>query len=240
MAWAASGGHLVFAPLSGLAPVLSNRAMLVGAGRERQAIERALARRAIGGQRDARPGRRAGDRQDRAARLRRPAAAAGMRVLRPGDRVGGPDSVRGPARADPPGAGAARGDPGAPGDRAGRRARAAAGPAQERFAVGAATLSLLAAYAEEEPVAVVIDDAHWLDGSSAQALLFAFRRLVADPIAVADRRARGRAVVARRRRPADAAGGGADQRRGGELVRGLTPAAAERSCTERPPAIRSR
>ena len=57
-------------------------------------------------------------------------------------------------------------------------------PAQERFAIGAATLSLLAAYAEQGPVAVVIDDAHWLDGSSAQALLFAFRRLVADPIAV--------------------------------------------------------
>ncbi len=57
-------------------------------------------------------------------------------------------------------------------------------PAQERFAVGAATLSLLAAYAEDSPVAVLIDDAHWLDGSSAQALLFAIRRLVADPIAV--------------------------------------------------------
>ena len=58
------------------------------------------------------------------------------------------------------------------------------GTGQERFAVGAATLSLLAAYAEDAPVAVLIDDAHWLDGSSAQALLFAFRRLVADPIAV--------------------------------------------------------
>jgi DNA-binding CsgD family transcriptional regulator len=58
------------------------------------------------------------------------------------------------------------------------------GPAQERFAIGAATLSLLAAYAEPGPVAVLIDDAHWLDESSAQALLFAFRRLVADPIAV--------------------------------------------------------
>ncbi len=58
------------------------------------------------------------------------------------------------------------------------------GPAQERFAVGAATLSLIAAYAEDGPVAILVDDAHWLDGSSAQALLFAFRRLVADPIAV--------------------------------------------------------
>ncbi len=56
--------------------------------------------------------------------------------------------------------------------------------AQERFAVGAATLTLLAAYADEAPVAVLIDDAHWLDNPSSQALLFAFRRLVADPIAV--------------------------------------------------------
>jgi DNA-binding CsgD family transcriptional regulator len=56
--------------------------------------------------------------------------------------------------------------------------------AQDRFAVGAATLSLLAAYAEDAPLAALIDDAHWLDGSSADALLFAIRRLVADPICV--------------------------------------------------------
>src|SRR5579863_983176 len=56
--------------------------------------------------------------------------------------------------------------------------------AQDRFAVGAATLSLLAAYAEQAPVTVLVDDAQWLDGPSAAALLFAFRRLVADPIAV--------------------------------------------------------
>ena len=56
--------------------------------------------------------------------------------------------------------------------------------ARERFAVGAATLSLLAAYAEDGPVAVLIDDAQWLDQVSAEALLFAVRRLVADPIAV--------------------------------------------------------
>ncbi len=59
-------------------------------------------------------------------------------------------------------------------------------PAQslDRFAVGAATLSLLAAYAEAQPVAVLVDDAHWLDGSSASSLLFAIRRLIADPVAV--------------------------------------------------------
>ena len=58
------------------------------------------------------------------------------------------------------------------------------GGEQDRFAGGAATLSLLAAFAEEGPVAVLLDDANWVDDSSAQALLFAFRRLLADPIAV--------------------------------------------------------
>jgi DNA-binding CsgD family transcriptional regulator len=58
------------------------------------------------------------------------------------------------------------------------------GSAQDRFTVGAATLSLLTRYAEDAPLAVLLDDAHWLDGSSADALLFAFRRLVADPVAV--------------------------------------------------------
>ena len=54
----------------------------------------------------------------------------------------------------------------------------------DRFAVGAATLSLLAAAAEEEPLLVLVDDAHWLDRASAEALRFAVRRLLADPIAV--------------------------------------------------------
>jgi DNA-binding CsgD family transcriptional regulator len=58
------------------------------------------------------------------------------------------------------------------------------GSAQDRFAVGAATLSLLAAYADEGPLALLVDDVHWLDDSTAEALLFAVRRLVADPIAV--------------------------------------------------------
>ena len=56
--------------------------------------------------------------------------------------------------------------------------------ARDRFAVGAATLTLLAAHADGAPVAAFVDDAHWLDGSTADALLFATRRLVADPIAV--------------------------------------------------------
>jgi DNA-binding CsgD family transcriptional regulator len=56
--------------------------------------------------------------------------------------------------------------------------------AYERLAVGAATLSLLAAYADSAPLALIVDDAQWLDGSSADALRFALRRLVADPVAV--------------------------------------------------------
>jgi DNA-binding CsgD family transcriptional regulator len=56
--------------------------------------------------------------------------------------------------------------------------------AEDRFAVAAATLSLLASHAEETPLLVLLDDVHWLDGSSADALLFAIRRLLAEPIAV--------------------------------------------------------
>jgi DNA-binding CsgD family transcriptional regulator len=56
--------------------------------------------------------------------------------------------------------------------------------AHDRLAVGAATLTLLAAHADASPLALLIDDAQWLDGSSADALRFALRRLVADPVAV--------------------------------------------------------
>ncbi|MEA2428358.1 MAG: hypothetical protein QOF37_1986 [Thermoleophilaceae bacterium] len=62
----------------------------------------------------------------------------------------------------------------------------ALGPATagDRFAIGAATLSLLSSYADDTPLVLLVDDAHLLDGSSAEALLFAARRLVADPIAL--------------------------------------------------------
>ena len=60
------------------------------------------------------------------------------------------------------------------------------GPAEEhdRFAIGAATLGLLAAAAEAAPLLVVVDDAQWLDGPSADALTFAARRLEADRVAL--------------------------------------------------------
>src|SRR4051794_2523869 len=54
----------------------------------------------------------------------------------------------------------------------------------DRFAIGAAVLALLSRYAEDGPVAVVVDDLHLLDGPSAEALVFATRRLSVDPIVV--------------------------------------------------------
>jgi DNA-binding CsgD family transcriptional regulator len=57
-------------------------------------------------------------------------------------------------------------------------------PSTDRFLVSAATLSLIAAAAEERPLVCVIDDAQWLDSASADALLFAARRLRAEPVAM--------------------------------------------------------
>ena len=53
----------------------------------------------------------------------------------------------------------------------------------DRFAVSAAVLNLLAELSEEQPVLCLVDDAQWLDRASADALLFAARRLEAEPIA---------------------------------------------------------
>src|ERR1700694_5767480 len=56
--------------------------------------------------------------------------------------------------------------------------------APDPFAVSAATLSLLAVAAERRPVLAIVDDAHWLDAASRDAVLFAVRRLHADRVAV--------------------------------------------------------
>ncbi|NIK57135.1 helix-turn-helix transcriptional regulator [Kribbella shirazensis] len=90
-----------------------------------------------------------------------------LQLLRPA--LAGLDRIPGPQRSALSSALALGPDPGSPAD---------------RFAVGAATLSLLCRYAESTPLALLIDDAHLLDRPSAEALLFAARRLVADPIAM--------------------------------------------------------
>lgn len=59
------------------------------------------------------------------------------------------------------------------------------GPPVEPFLVGLATLSVLTDVAQpDRPLLVVVDDAHWLDSASAEALLFAARQLGPDPVAM--------------------------------------------------------
>ena len=58
------------------------------------------------------------------------------------------------------------------------------GEVGDRFAIGAACLSLLSRFGEDQPVLVIVDDAHDLDRPSAEAIVFAARRLLADRVAV--------------------------------------------------------
>ena len=97
----------------------------------------------------------------------------------------------------------------------------------DRFATYAGLLGLLAATAEHQALLVAIDDAHWLDVSSAQALAFVARRLDHDGVAL---------LLAARGEPdwpVDTATplepAGLDRRAAGELV-GAAPHVAERLC----------
>ena len=56
------------------------------------------------------------------------------------------------------------------------------GSAPNPYLVGLAVLGLLSEVAEDRPLLAVVDDAHWLDQASAQALAFVARRLLAERI----------------------------------------------------------
>jgi DNA-binding NarL/FixJ family response regulator len=58
------------------------------------------------------------------------------------------------------------------------------GPPPEQFLVGLAALTLFSRAAQDQPLLCAIDDAHWLDPESAQALGFVARRLYADRVGI--------------------------------------------------------
>jgi hypothetical protein len=95
------------------------------------------------------------------------------------------------------------------------------GVAENRFVIALAVLNLLAEVATEGPLLCLIDDAHWLDPPSADALSFVARRLEAEGIVML--------FAAREGERRSFPGSGLPERR----VEGLDPADAELFLVER-------
>src|SRR5262245_6199755 len=73
-------------------------------------------------------------------------------------------------------------------DAYGKAIRAAFGLSSETtptpFLIGMSILQLVGENAESKPVLMIVDDAHWLDHPTAEALAFFARRLESDPVAM--------------------------------------------------------
>ena len=116
--------------------------------------------------------------------------------------------------------------------------------APDLYRVPLAVLTLLAEAAEERPLLCLIDDAHWMDRDSEQALAFAARRLQADGVAMLFTARVGsvrawRAAAATRRAPVRLRGRGAahgpgwDNRCPGGCPRGCLGHRWQRPCGRR-------
>ncbi|MFB4272982.1 AAA family ATPase [Nonomuraea sp. GTA35] len=90
--------------------------------------------------------------------------------------------------------------------------------------VGLAVLTLLSGLADEQPVLCLVDDAHWLDPASAEALLFAARRLEADRVAMVFAVREPHAPEFASPGLADLPVGGLDDRASAQLLGELDPA----------------
>ncbi|MFC4532942.1 helix-turn-helix transcriptional regulator [Sphaerisporangium dianthi] len=115
------------------------------------------------------------------------------------------------------------------------RAALALGPAvsPDRFAICVAMLNLFSVMAEEGPLLVTIDDLHWLDDSSAEAIVFAARRLVSEGIALlaATRESNG-GMLGTARLPVMSLAP-FDERAAAQLITGLTRIAPDPRLVER-------
>ena len=67
-------------------------------------------------------------------------------------------------------------------------------PIRDRFGAGLATLSMFASIAEDRPLVVLVDDVHWMDAPTVEAVAFAARRLLADGVAIILGRRLGQSV----------------------------------------------
>ena len=114
----------------------------------------------------------------------------------------------------------------------------AAGEVPDRFLVGLAVLSLLAAVAEERPLLCLVEDAQWLDAASSQILGLVARRVRAESVAIVVavrepcRRARLRRSV--RAAPRRAAGAGCPRACWASVVTAGSTAASVTGSSPRP------